>query len=111
MARVRAFRRLQPPTSAAELLQFVTDLQENVADAMAMLAELPLLDFVHKRGVSLTAGATNQVPHGLARPWRGFIVTRRNAAVVPYAPDAQALPERLLDLQVAADVTVDLFVF
>jgi hypothetical protein len=111
MARVRAFRKLQPPEALADVSLFLRRLQDNVVDAFSLLTEVPLLDFVWKRDVVLTAGVTTPVPHGLGRAWRGYLITRSNAAATLYAPTSQTLPERFLELVPSATVTVDLFMF
>lgn len=111
MARFRAFRSEQvPDIPDSALASFLRRFQDAVGDAITLLTEVPLLDFTWKRDVVLAAGA-NQVPHGLGRAWRGYIVTRQNAAITVYAPDDQALRERILTLTASGSGVVDLFMF
>lgn len=110
MARFRAFRSEQVPEALDGVLAFLRRFQDAVGDSITMLTEVPLLDFTWKRDVSLAAGS-NAVAHGLGRSWRGYIVTRQNAAITVYAPDDQPLRERLITLQASGAGVVDLFMF
>lgn len=110
MARFRPARRLQLPESIDGVLSFLSQMQEGVVAAFATLSELPLVDFVWKRDVVLTAGS-NSIGHGLGRPWRGYIVTRRNAPATVHDPDEQPIRDRVLTLESTGNAVVDLFVF
>jgi hypothetical protein len=101
---MRKFRRTTPRDESDRVLQ------DNIADALAPLTDVPLLDYVWRRDVTLASGS-NQVPHGLGRAWRGCIVTRQNAAATISQPDTQPLRERFLTLQATANVVVDLYLF
>lgn len=64
------------------------------------------------QGVALVAGIVTPVPHGLGRKLVGWTVVRRRAnAIVWDAQDANAVPDRTLNLQTSANVIVDVMVF
>lgn len=110
MAIFRALREIQLPESIEGVLPFLRALQDAVSDSVGPLTNVPLLDYVWKRDVALASGA-NQIGHGLGRPWRGYIVTRRNAAVTVHDPDEQPMRDRLVTLQSSGAAVVDLFMF
>jgi hypothetical protein len=113
MARVRALRDVELPSpddGIEGVIKFLRHQQDAVGDSIAVLTEVPLLDFTWKRDVVLAAG-DNAVGHGLGRSWRGYIVTRKNAAISEFAPDEQPMRDRLLTLTASGAAVVDLFVF
>jgi hypothetical protein len=110
VARIRPLRDVALPDTPEDVPLFLRQFQDAVGDAVSVLTEVPLLDFVWKRDVTLAAGV-NQIGHGLGRPWRGYIVTRQNAAISVYAPDGHDMRDRLLTLQSTGAGVVDLYVF
>jgi hypothetical protein len=113
MPRPRALREVELPDPEAGIdgiLNFLRHHQDAVSDALAPLADAPVLDFVWKRDVVLAAG-DNQIGHGLGRPWTGYLVTRRNAAIDVFDPDEQPIRNRLLTLNASGVGVVDLYMF
>lgn len=113
MPRPKALREVELPDPAEGfdgIVRFLRHQQDAVKDAIAPLADAPVLDFVWKRDVILASG-TNQIGHGLGRPWTGYFVTRRNAAVTLFDPDEQTMRNRLLTLTASGAAVVDLYVF
>lgn len=91
--------------------QDLMSVQDNVKDFSDQFLSLPLLDSVFLEEIQLTTGQDNLVDHKLGnRRARGFVVARRNANSVIYE-DTSPIPERFLNLQCSANVTVSLFVF
>lgn len=64
------------------------------------------------RDVVLITGQVNKVEHKLNRALIGWLVTRKNAEADLWDSQADNIfPSRTLDLNCAANVTVDLWVF
>jgi hypothetical protein len=78
-------------------------------DAIRALQDLLLLDGRLLEDIDLTT-ATAQISHGLGRPARGYIVTKRDANAVIY-DETSTRPEAELALRASATVTVSLWVF
>src|SRR6185503_16751122 len=80
------FPRLQHPLESRPL----ADVQRYLAQLVAELNALPILDGRLVEGVRLLAGVAADVPHGLGRSLRGWVVVRlvfdAAPAVVSEAP-------------------------
>lgn len=86
--------------------------QRNVAAAVDPLKKLELLDAVWLQAVALDSARANQVPHGLGRKVRGYVVTRRSANLNVWdEQDENPNPDKTLRLQTSASGSVDLWVF
>jgi hypothetical protein len=84
-------------------------VQDRIKGALDAVGRVPLLD---GRLLTVSVGTSQTViPHGLGRPWSGYIVVSRsaNAQVWNAPPDANSFA--LLVLQASAAVTVTLWVF
>lgn len=90
------------------------DVLNRVQDRIKVFADvvssIPLLDgrLIESQTVGATAVA---VPHGLGRPWRGFIVVNRNADVRVWAQTPGADSGALLWLVASGSATVSIWVF
>lgn len=93
--------------SEDEVLNRVQDRIKVFAD---VVSSIPLLDgrLIQGQAVGATAVA---VPHGLGRPWRGFIVVNRNADVRVWAQTPGADAGALLWLVASSTATVSIWVF
>lgn len=86
-------------------------LQASVKEALAPLLSSPIASGRLVEGVELSA-TTTRVPHGLGREWRGFQVTRIDAAATVYEDVSQNdTPGRTLPLKASVACTVSLYVF
>lgn len=110
---MRTFTTFEPPKNLEEALVFLRKIQEAAAETFATITSNPLLDFVYRDNVELLAGVgvVNHVPHGLGRPWRGYIVCRRNCGAIVYEATAQTIPARFVSLETTANVVVALYMF
>lgn len=88
----------------------VNALQENVYDVIRKWEGVPLLDGALVEAITLGTSAVD-VPHGLGRPIRGWIVVRTNGTATIYEPSTPALRDRFLRLQATGTVVVTLWVF
>lgn len=89
----------------------VNQLQTNILSVLNPVLQNPLLNGALLESVSLGTG-TNTVSHGLGRPLRGWIITRRSTAATTY--DTQATnptPELTLTLTSSGANVVSLYVF
>lgn len=88
----------------------VDRVQTNLAKTLRPILQNPMVDGVHKRGVSLSTTAAD-IEHGLGRRPEGFVITKQDAAASIYEPSESTLPTRLITLQASASVTADIFFF
>lgn len=89
--------------------EVVNRVQDRVKTAVDAIQAVPLLD---GRVLEVALSTTPTiVPHGLARPWQGYLVIARdaNAQVWNAAPGAEA--GSFLTLTASAAVNVTLWVF
>jgi hypothetical protein len=84
-------------------------LQTTIDDTLRPLVQNPMLDGVLLPDVALVVAGT-AVSHGLGRPWRGYIVTRRGVHET-VATGVSVDDSRVIVLTASAPVTVDLWVF
>lgn len=93
--------------SEDDVLNRVQDRIKVFAD---VVASIPLLDGRLIQAQSVGATVTS-VPHGLGRPWRGFIVVNRNADVRVWAQAPGSDAGALIKLVASSTATVSLWVF
>ncbi len=86
-------------------------LQDRLKQVLDVITSIPLLDGVTLRDVSLVNGTFRPQAHGLARPWRGFIVTKRTGDVRVWAQAPVADAGAFIYLQASTTATVDIWVF
>jgi hypothetical protein len=87
-----------------------TRLANSIDDYTRQLTQNPLLDGRLIERVSITASAQN-LAHGLNRPWRGWIITRRNGTASVYENSTQADNTKFITLVGSGSVTVDIYIF
>lgn len=104
--------RLAEPLTA----EAVGRIQDNVGTLLNEVAAVPILQANAVADVDLTDATTlpiayvANVPHGLGRPWAGWLVTDRDAAETVYRI-TNTSPERILTLGASGAVTVDVLVW
>lgn len=105
--------RLPSLEQAAAFVLMVQDVADTFSTAMRLLAELRILDGRIVEGVSLAAGVSTRVLHGLGREPRGFIVVRvRAAADTSLREDSAVSADATkITLVAAADGLFDILVF
>jgi hypothetical protein len=83
-----------------------------VQEAFSELGRLnPILAGEQLTGVVLGTSDT-LIDHGLARPYQGFIVTRRQSASVVFESTTQNnIPDRQIILKGSIAATVDIYIF
>jgi len=86
----------------------VTQLQENVEQAINPLLKNPLLDGVLIKDVKITTGTTLMLSHRLSRKAQGYIITKQNANAIIWNGE---LGERTLELNSSANVTIDVWIY
>jgi hypothetical protein len=74
------------------------------------VGDLPIVNGQLLEDIDLTSAASVKVQHKLGRKYRGFIVVKTDAGVVPYV-DSEAKPETEISIACASDCTVTLWVF
>ncbi len=100
---IKAFRRISQKDPE---LQAVVNA---MAEFTKPLELNPVLDAIILKDVDIGTGAT-EIPHKLGRAWRGWIVTSRTSATVPYEAD-QTDRNKFLTLIAGSATTVDLYIF
>lgn len=96
-----------PPVAPEHLAR----LQANADAVFRRLVSIAMLDGQLLPNVALANGA-NVVNHGLGRALIGWFPTRVRASATVYdTQDANATPDKTLQLTASAAVTVDLWVF
>jgi hypothetical protein len=84
--------------------------QRNVQAAFNEVDNIPILNGCLIENVSLTTTAT-KISHKLSRPYRGFIVVRKNANVDVWETTDSVDNSLFLPLDASGTVTVSLWVF
>lgn len=87
-------------------------LQDSVASSFKQVASKEILEGKLVDSVEIPTGGVVQVPHGLSRAPRGWIVTRKSAnADIWDSQTENTTPSRTLALNSSATVTISLWVF
>ena len=87
-------------------------VQDRIQDLAAELKKLPFVSGVSIKGVRLTTGSLNKIPHRLGKRVGGYVIMRKSAGVDIWDEiDGGTELGLYLPLQVSGDVTVDLWVF
>jgi hypothetical protein len=90
----------------------VTQLQNNIEQALNPFINAPINDGVLIKDACLVAGATNDVTHKLGRKPIGWIVTRRrHGSHIWDMQDTNPQPTSTLSLGCTDDVTIDIWIF
>ncbi len=84
-------------------------LANNVDDYTRQLTKNPILDYALLKRVELTTTTIN-VPHGLGRPWTGWVILRTSAGALVWETATQTDPSKYLSLTASADTTVDIYI-
>lgn len=104
-AYIKAFKKLETEEDSGNLIQ------ENIASVVEPLLRSPIVNGVLLKGVTLVTGTINQISHTLGRAPQGWIVVRQDANANIWQVNPKQLSSTLLQIQVSANVTVDLWVF
>lgn len=102
---------LEDPKKLYEVLH---QLQSNLGFAVRGLASNPLASGTHLTGLPFKNGVPLLIPHGLGRPYLGYVVTRATAQVsipVDVGMPPGVSTRDCLNLVVTNDATIDLYVF
>lgn len=87
-------------------------VQNNLSDFFAPLVRNPFVEGILLKDIELTSGNVTKVPHKLNRAPRGWFIVRKKAnSNVWDAQDNNNIPDRTLDLNCSANVTIDIWVF
>lgn len=89
----------------------VQNLQDQVATSISVISLKEIVDGNLVADVVLPAGVLTPVPHFLDRVPKGVFVASRNAASAVVEPSKVTRTDRLVFLQSASTITVDLWVF
>lgn len=89
--------------------QDLNRIQDNVDAAINPLLKLPLLDGIFLVDVTIKVTDT-AIPHRLNRPFKGWVMTAKNAAGDIYE-GTNTKPELFLVLKASSQVIVDLWIF
>jgi len=89
----------------------INQLQVNILSVLNPLLQNPLLSGTLIDGITLASGA-NTIFHGLGRPLRGWIITRRSTAATLFDTQASnTAPQLTLNLTSSGANVVSLYVF
>ena len=86
----------------------VTQVQENIEQAITPIISKQIIDGILLRDIVLTTGSTDSVNHKLGRKAIGYLVTKQNANSSIWNG---TLNSTIIELNCSANVTVDLWVF
>lgn len=90
----------------------VTQLQQNVEEAINPIINAQIVDGVLLRNLKLCALEANLITHKLGRPALGWIVVRKRAdSRIWDVQDANILKKATIALTCSHDVEIDLWIF
>lgn len=85
-------------------------LQDALSKVFNAIQTKQILDGRLVSNVEIASGTITELDHGLQRPVRGWIVVDKNANAVVWT-SASEIPNRTLNLNTSANVTISLWVF
>ena len=85
-------------------------VQDAVAEGFAELSANPLASSIFLQDIEVLSGVQD-IPHGLGRPVRGFVLAGANVQVSVWSPGDSPAPAKLLRLESSTDATISLIVF
>lgn len=89
-------------------VQDVNQLSRNVDEFTRPLVQNPLLDGQLLENISISGALL--VNHDLGRPWRGYLITNKNASVDIYAT-RKTTDNLMILLTASGPATVDIWIF
>lgn len=106
MALIKATKKIKSGIRELDQLQDVLD------KFMESVRNVTILDGAALQGLELDGSNVLRVEHGLGRPPRGYIITKRDNGTVVYDEQASnSRPDLFLDLNASSSVNVDIWVF
>ncbi len=98
------------PTGGTPTTADLLRVQDNVGTLLNAVAAVPILSGVEVNGVAFGASLTLNIPHGLGRAWRGWLITDQDQPAQIYRSSV-ANREKFLTLTADGTVTINLWVW
>lgn len=85
-------------------------LQDALSKVFNAIQTKQILDGRLVEDIEIVSGTVTELDHGLQRPVRGWIVVEKNANAVVWTSESE-IPNRTLNLNTSANVTISLWIF